>query len=134
MFKLDDVKWYIKPTAGGTYVKMPQPSDYEIEVEDLDADTYRAITTGDMIDTVVSKNWSKCKFKFSALTKSDVEDLVSKCSNNPIYGKVENPIWSGGYLEAQFRCSKKSVSKCKTQDARYDVSLNLVQKKKISGM
>lgn len=134
MFSISEVEWWIKPSSSGTYVKMLQPTDYEIEIEDLDADTYRAITTGDMIDTVVSKNWSKCKFKFSALTKEQVNDLVAKCSNNPIYAKIENPIWSSGYIEAQFRCSKKSISKCKTHDARYDVSLNLVQKKKISGM
>lgn len=87
MYGIDEVKWYIKPSASGTYVKMLQPSDYEIEIEDLDADTYRAITTGDMIDTVVSKNWSKCKFKFSALTKEQVNDLVAKCSNNQFMQK-----------------------------------------------
>lgn len=134
MFSLDEVKWWIKPSANGTYVKMLQPSDYDIDVEDLDADTYRAITTGNLIDTVVSINWSKCKFKFNALTKAQVSDLVAKVSANPIYAKIENPIWGSGYIEAQFRCSKKSISKCKTHDARYDVSLNLVQKNKVSGM
>lgn len=131
---MDSVKWWIKPSASGTYVAMVQPSDYEIEVEDLDANSYRAITTGNLIDTVVSKNWSKCKFKFKALTKTQVTDLITKCSNNPIYAKMENPIWASGYVEGQFRCSKKSISKCETKDARYDVSLNLVQKNKISGM
>lgn len=131
---MDEVKWYIKPSASGTYVEMPQPSDYDIEVEDLDANSYRAITTGNLIDTIVSKNWSKCKFKFEALPKAVVLDIVAKCSVNPIYAKVENPIWAGGFVEAQFRCSKKSISKCKTRDARYDLSLNLVQKNKISGM
>ena len=131
---MDSVKWYIKPSASGSYVAMPQPSDFEIEVEDLDANSYRAITTGNLIDTVVSTNWSKCKFKFSAKTKAEVQDIIAKCSVNPIYAKIENPVWSSGYLEAQFRCSKKSISKSKTHDARYDLSLNLVQKNKISGM
>jgi len=131
---MDSVKWYIKPTAGGSYATMIQPTDFEIEVEDLDANSYRAITTGNLIDSVVSKNWSKCKFKFKALTKSQVTDLITKCSVNPIYAKIENPIWASGFIEAQFRCSKKSITKCQTHDARYDVSLNLVQKNKVSGM
>ena len=131
---MDSVKWYIKPSASGTYVAMLQPSDYEIEVEDLDANSYRAITTGNLIDTVVSKNWSKCKFKFKALTKAQVTDLVAKVSVNPIYAKMENPIWASGYVEAQFRCSKKTITKCETKTQLYDVSLNLVQKNKISGM
>ena len=134
MFSLDEVKWYIKPSASGSYTQMLQPTDYDIDVEDLDANSYRAITSGNLIDTVVSKNWSKCKFKFKALTKAQVTDLIAKVSVNPIYAKIENPIWASGYVEAQFRCSKKSISKCKTHDARYDVSINLVQKNKISGM
>lgn len=131
---MDKVEWYIKPSASGTYVAMPQPTEYEIEIEDLDANSYRSITTGNLIDSVVSKNWSKCKFKFENLTKDEAYNLISKCSVNPIYAKIENPIWSSGFLEAQFRCSKKSISKMLTHGKRYEVSLNLVQKNKISGM
>ncbi len=131
---IDKVQWYTKPSATGTYVEMPQPTDFEIEVEDLDANSYRSITTGNLIDSVVSKNWSKCKFKFENLTQAQATDLISKCSVNPIYAKIENPIWSSGFLEAQFRCSKKTITKMMTRDKRYSVSLNLVQKNKITGM
>lgn len=131
---IDDVKWYIKPSENGTYEQMPQPTDYEIEVEDLDANTYRSIVTGDMIDSVVSINWSKCKFKFENLTFEQAHDLIQKCSTNPIYAKIENPIWGSGYLEAKFRCSKKSIGKMLTAGKKYTVSLNLVQKNKIAGM
>lgn len=131
---IDKVAWFIKPSATGTYVEMPQPTEFEIEVEDLDANSYRSVTTGNLIDSVVSKNWSKCKFKFENLTQAQATDLITKCSNNPIYAKIENPIWSSGYLEAQFRCSKKSITKMLTHSRRYVVSLNLVQKNKISGM
>ena len=113
MFSLDEVKWYIKPSVSGSYIKMIQPSDYDIDVEDLDANSYRAITSGNLIDTVVSKNWSKCKFKFDNLSLEQANNLISKCSVNPIYAKIENPIYSSGFLEAQFRCSKKSISKVK---------------------
>lgn len=131
---MDKVRWYIKPSASGTYVEMLQPSDFEIEVEDLDANSYRSITTGNLIDTVVSKNWSKCKFKFDNLSLEQANNLISKCSVNPIYAKIENPIYSSGFLEAQFRCSKKSITKVKTANQRYSISLNLVQKNKVSGM
>lgn len=131
---MDKVRWYIKPSANGTYVEMLQPTDFEIEVEDLDANSYRSITTGNLIDTVVSKNWSKCKFKFDNLSLEQANNLISKCSVNPIYAKIENPIYSSGFLEAQFRCSKKSISKVKSANQRYSISLNLVQKNKVSGM
>ena len=131
---MDKVRWYIKPSANGTYVEMLQPTDFDIEVEDLDANSYRSITTGNLIDTVVSKNWSKCKFKFDNLSLEQANNLISKCSVNPIYAKIENPIYSSGFLEAQFRCSKKSISKVKGPNQRYSISLNLVQKNKVSGM
>ena len=131
---IDKVDWYIKPSASGTYVEMPQPTEFDIEVEDLDANSYRSITTGNLIDSVVSKNWSKCKFKFENLDREKATDLIVKCSNNPIYAKIENPVWSSGYLEAEFRCSKKSITKMKVYGNKYIVSLNLVQKNKISGM
>lgn len=131
---IDKVKWYTKPTSGGTYVEMPQPVEYEIEVEDLDADSYRSITTGNLIDSVISKNWSKCKFKFANLTFAQANDIITKCSANPIYAKIENPIWSSGFLEAQFRCSKKTITRTLANGSRYNLSLNLVQKNKLTGM
>ena len=131
---IDKVLWYIKPSATGTYAEMPQPTDYEIEVEDLDANSYRSISTGNLIDSVVSKNWSKCKFKFDNLTQAQANDIITKCSANPIYAKIENPIWSSGFIEAQFRCSKKSITRTLANGKRYSLSLNLVQKNKISGM
>ena len=131
---IDKVNWWTKPSSSGTYVVMPQPTEFEIEVEDLDANSYRSITTGNLIDSVVSKNWSKCKFKFENLTLEKAYDLITRCSVNPIYAKIENPVWNGGYLEAEFRCSKKSITKMLTNGKRYTISLNLVQKNKINGM
>lgn len=134
MFKIDDVLWSIKPSKNGEYESMPQPSDFEVETEDLDAGSYRAIDSGDLIDNVVSINWSKCIFTFEAMTFDDAKTLLTKVSVNPIYAKIENPIWSVGYVEAEFRCSRKKMKKVKSQENRYDVSFNLVQKDKIEGM
>lgn len=134
MMSIDEVKWWIKPSSSGAYTKMLQPTDYEIEVEDLDSNSYRSVVTGNLIDSVVSKNWSKCKFKFEYLTLAQANDLIEKCSANPIYAKIENPIFSSGYVEAKFRCSKKTIKKMKTASKRYTVSLNLVQKNKVDGM
>ena len=131
---IDEIKWYIKPSASGTYSKMPQPTEYDIEVEDLDDGTFRNIVTGDMIDNVVSINWTKAKFKFDKLTKEQAYDILKKVSVNPIYAKLENPIYANNFVEAKFRCSKKTISKVKTTTTTYAVSFNLVQKNKVAGM
>lgn len=125
---IDSVKWYIDGQ------EMIQPTEYEIEIEDLDNQSYRSITTGNLIDNVISKNWSKCKFKFEAISKEKAFNLIQKCSKNPINAKIENPIYASGFVEAKFRCSKKSIKKVQSKNALYDVTLNLVQKNKIGGM
>lgn len=121
--------WYTK--KGGSYVKRLTPSSYKIDWEDLDANSYRSKATGNMIDTVISKKWSKLSFTYKCLTSEQVNELMSVINENPIYVKAMNPFFSNGYIEAQFRCSKASSEMLETGD--YTLSFNLVQKKKVSG-
>lgn len=131
---MEEIKWYIKSTQNGTYTKMEQPTDYEIEIEDLDDETYRSVSTGNLISNIVSKNWSKCKFVFSGLTEIAIINMNNKISKNPIYAKIEHPIWDGGFLETEFRCSKKAIKRLPTRNKLYEFTFNLVQTKKIAGM
>lgn len=134
LFKIAEVKWYIKPNESGTYIKQLQPSTFEIELEDLDSDSYRSIVTGNLIDNPISMNWSKCKFEFENITTQQAQDLLQRVSKKDIYARIENPVYTGGFVEARFRCSKKALAKVKTSDDRWNVSFNLVQKNKIAGM
>lgn len=121
--------WYTK--KGSSYVKRLTPSSYKIDWEDLDANSYRSKATGNMIDTVISKKWSKLSFTYKCLTSDQVNELMGVINENPIYVKAMNPFFSNGYIEAQFRCSKASSEMLETGD--YTLSFNLVQKKKVSG-
>lgn len=123
--------WYTKPSINGTYTREKSPSTFDIDWEDLDNKTFRSIATGDMIDTVISTKWSKIKFMYKHLSGTEVNQILSKINQNPIYAKIMNPFFATGYIEAQFRCSKAS---CKMlEDHSYTLSFNLVQKKKVSG-
>lgn len=123
--------WYTKPSASGTYTQQKTPSTYSIDWEDLDANSYRSIATGNLIDTVISKKWSKLQFSYNCLTATEVNTLLTEINKNPMYVKAMNPLFSGGYIEAQFRCSKVNAEMLETGD--YKLSFNLVQKKKVSG-
>lgn len=125
--------WYTRSTAGtfGENNKMKTPSTYKIDWEDLDNKTYRSIATGDMIDTVISKKWSKLQFSYKHLTEEEVNTILTAINVNPIYVKAINPLFPSGYIEAQFRCSKASCEML--EDHCYTLSFNLVQKKKVSG-
>lgn len=125
--------WYARSTSGDFTEsdKMPTPSTYKIDWEDLDNKTYRSIATGDMIDTVISKKWSKLQFTYKHLTEEQVNSILKMINNNPIYVKAINPLFSSGYIIAQFRCSKASAEMLENHN--YSLSFNLVQKKKVIG-
>lgn len=123
--------WYTKTTKNGEYIQRKTPSSYKIDWEDLDANSYRSKATGNLIDTIVSKKWSKLSFSYKCLTEDDVNEIIGIINVNPIYVKAKNPLFSGGYIEAEFRCSKASSEMLETGD--YRLSFNLVQKKKVSG-
>lgn len=124
--------WKAKITPSGTYTDMKTPSTYKIDFEDLDNKSYRSISTGNLIDTVISIDWHKIGFSYKHLTESEVRTILQMVKNhNPIYIYAVSPLFNAGYIEAQFRCSKASVEML--EDHCYSLSFNLVQKKKVSG-
>lgn len=125
--------WYARSSSGSFSNDnlMLTPSTYKIDWEDLDNKTYRAISTGNLIDNVISKKWSKLQFSYKHLTEEQVNSLLTVLNYNPIYVKAINPLFPEGYIVAQFRCSKVSCEMLENHN--YSMSFNLVQKKKVSG-
>ena len=123
--------WQTKTTSGGTYNTMKSPSTYKIDWEDLDNNSYRSKNSGNLIDTVISKSWSKIQFNYNCLTESELQTMLPILSTNPLYVKAKNPVFGTEYVEMEMRCSKKSAEMLETGD--YTLSFNLVQKKKVSG-
>ena len=81
-------------------------TDHQAELRDicdLDNKTYRSIATGDMIDTVISKKWSKLQFSYKHLTQEQVNSILTIINNNPIYVKAINPLFASGYIEIRER-------------------------------
>lgn len=123
--------WYTKDTPSASYVQRKTPSKYKIDWEDLDNKSYRSIANGNLIDTVISKKWSKIQYDYKHLSEEEVNELMDIVNDNPIYVKAVNPFFSGGYIEAEFRCSKASCEML--EDHYFTLSFNLVQKKKVNG-
>ena len=123
--------WEAKIKEEDSYVAQKSPSTYSGEVEDLDKNSYRSVANGNLIDTVISKAWSKLSYSYSCLTGEEIRALMSLLKNNPIYIRANDPALGTEYIEMQMRCSKKSWEMLQTGD--YKLSFNLVQKKKVSG-
>ena len=123
--------WQAK--VSGSYTDMKTPSSYRVDWEDLDKDSYRSINTGNLIDTVVSKSWTKAGFDYNLLTMAELNTLLAVLDDNPIEVKIPNANFaSSGTTEMSMRCSKKSVEMLEGQKG-YKLSFNLVQKTKKTG-
>lgn len=123
--------WYTKPSASGEYTQMPSPSTYGIQYEDFDANSFRSKSNGTLNDTVVANKMHQLQMKYNCLSETNASNIIAILKSNPIYVKAKSPLFSNGYIEAQFRCSKLSVEMLETGD--YTLTFNMAQKKKVSG-
>lgn len=131
--------WQAKKTAGGSYIDMKTPSEYTINWEDLDKNSYRSITTGNLIRTPVSKKWFSGSFTFNYLTESELEQILDMINTYPLYVRVKSPLFgSQGYLEFEAYVSKVSVSMIRN-NTDYNATqwgtlkFNVIQSKKVGG-
>lgn len=129
--------WEAKATSNGSYTTMKTPSSYKISWEDLDKNSYRSVTNGNLIRSIVSKKWFKGSFTFNYLTESEAETILSMINNYPLYVKVKSPLFgSNGIIECQAYVSQVSISMNRNQSngaTWTDLSFNIVQSKIISG-
>lgn len=130
--------WEAKASAGGTYTTMKTPSSYKIDAEDLDKNSYRSITTGEISRPIIlGKKWQKISFGFNYLTEAEAETIISMVNNYPLYVRLKSPIFgSSGVVELQGYVSKLSVEMQRNKDTGAtwgNLSFNFVQGKKVTG-
>ena len=128
--------WQAKTSSGGTYIDMKTPSSYKIDWEDLDSNSYRSVTTGNLNRSIVSKKWFKGQFSFNYLTETEVESILSVINNYPLYVKIKSPLFgTSGVAEFEAYVSKVSVEMQQngTNATWNSLSFNIVQSKKVTG-
>lgn len=123
--------WQAKTTLGGTYADMATPSTYTHNLEDLDKDSYRSVVSGNLIDTVISKKWTKIGMEYNHLTKSELYSLLTVLNANPIYVKVKDHPLFNADTEMEMRCSRLDYEMLENHN--FKLKFNLVQKKKVVG-
>lgn len=130
--------WEAKASAGDNYTAMKTPSSYKIDGEDLDKNSYRSITTGDLNRPVIlGKKWQKIGFGFNYLTEAEAESIISMINNYPLYIKLKSPIFgTSGIAELQGYVSKFSIEMQQNKETGANwgnLSFNFVQGKKVTG-
>lgn len=129
--------WEAKSSISNNYTLMKTPSSYKISWEDLDNNSYRSATTGNLIRNIVSKKWFKGSFTFNFLTENEAEDILRMINNYPLYVKVKSPLFgSNGIAEFEAYVSQVSINmqQNKENGATWtELSFNIVQSKTIQG-
>lgn len=131
--------WQAKSSSSGSYTNMKTPSSYKISYEDLDSNSYRSITKGNLVRKRMSSKWFSGSFSFNYLTEKELEDILKMINNDPLYVRVKSPMFgNNGVVEFQAYVSKVSVEmrqndKTSNNQDWINLSFNLIQSKVVSG-
>ena len=130
--------WEAKASLNDSYTTMKTPSSYKIDGEDLDKNSYRSITMGDITRPVIlGKKWQKISFGFNHLTEAEAETILSMINSYPLFVRLKSPMFgSNGIVELQGYVSKFSVEmeRNHTNGSTWgNLLFNFVQGKKVVG-
>jgi len=130
--------WEAKASASANYTTMKTPSSYKIDGEDLDKNSYRSITTGNINRPVILwKKGLKFSFGFNYTTEEEIEPILTMINNYPLYVKLKSPMWgTNGVVELQGYVSKFSTQMLRNRETGADygeLTFNFVQGKKVAG-
>ena len=129
--------WEAKANINDNYTPMKTPSTYEIDGEDLDKNSYRSITTGDISrPAILGKKWQKFNMGFNYTTESELEPMLAMINNYPLYVRLKSPMFStNGIVEMQGYVSKWKVSMIRNSndEPEWRLTFNFVQGKRVQG-
>ena len=118
--------WYTS-SNNSTWTLMKSPSTYKISWEDLDNDSYRSVTNGNLIRNVIKRRWAKISFSWDVLTDAQVSTICSAVNTGTVYFKMKSPAFG----TAGFITFKGYVSKMETELLKgmvgYSLSFNVIQ-------
>ena len=130
--------WQVK--INGNYVDMKTPSSYKIDYEDLDSNSYRSITNGNLIRKRLTSKWFKGAFSFNYIEEEELETILSAINQNPLQVKIKSPMFgSSGVIEIECYVSKVSVEMLRNDPDQINksewvnLSFNIIQSKVVSG-
>ena len=107
-------------------VLMPSPSSYKINWEDLDNDSYRSVTNGNLIRNIIKRRWAKIGLTWSVTDAATVKAVLGAVNKDNVTFKVISPAFSNGYIEFVGYVSKME---CELLEGMvgYSMSFNIIQ-------
>ena len=116
--------WYTS-TNETNWTLMKSPTTYKLNFEDLDNDSYRSCTNGNLVRNVIKRRWVKISMSWSVLDEDDVSDICETVNVDEIYFRVKSPAW-GGFIQFRGYVSKMEMDLLEGM-VGYSLSFNIVQ-------
>ena len=112
--------WYVNGSL------MPSPSSYKINWEDLDNDSYRAVTNGNLIRNIIKRRWAKVSMSWNVIDETKVNQILSAVNADNRTFKMLSPAFGNGYIEFAGYVSKME---CELLEGMvgYSLSFNVIQ-------
>lgn len=118
--------WYTS-TDNTNWTLMKSPSTYKIDWEDLDNDSYRSVTNGNLIRNVIKRRWAKIGLSWKVIQASDLDTILKAVNKDNVYFKVISPAFgSSGFITFKGYVSKMSTELLEGMIG-YSLSFNIVQ-------
>lgn len=113
------------------WVDLPEPSEYSVNSEDLDVDSYRSVINGSLVRNKLG-TWTTISFTFFFLFESDAIDFLAHIINvYPLKIKAKSPLITGGKAELIGYVGKSTSEYIYTQVGMgYKISFNFIEGKK----
>ena len=121
-----------------TWVTMKTPSNFDLDGDDLDKNSYRSFSSGDINRYILGKKWQSAKFEYYHLTEEEAEEICEVLDLYPMQTRFKSPtpVATNGMWEGKCYCNKWHVSmrQNKQTGATWkNLTFTLVQAKKVSG-
>lgn len=119
--------WYTS-SDGANWNLMKSPSTYDIDWEDLDNQSYRSVTNGNLNRDVINRKWVKLALSFKTLTDDEVKTIMNAVNQGELFVRCLSPAFGDGTVTFKAYVSKASSSYVQIRDGHmWSLSFNIVQ-------
>lgn len=119
--------WYTSED-GTNWTLMKSPSSFDLDMEDLDNNSYRSVSTGNLNRDVIKKKWAKVALVFNLLNENEVKTIVNAINSDNLHVKCISPAFGDGTISFKAYVSKFSTGCVQIQGGyKWSLSFNIIQ-------
>ena len=114
--------WYVNGQL------MPSPTTYKIKFTDLDNDSYRSVTNGNLIRNVIRRRWAKISVSWSCIDAKTVNKIAVAVNQENTTFRCLSPAFASGYIVFDGYTSEIETELLEGM-VGYSMNFNIIQSK-----